>query len=156
MSSSRRTPASRRTRTRRRGAILLEFMMVLPMFLLLMVLTVDLGHLMFVYGATEDATYSAARAAAQAGGASTGQAQTRFNTSIASLPAINASASSLNLIDGECRIDPIIKVEGSVTIKTITPGLDALFTLVSGKSATTGLNGFTVKTQAIVLCEVTQ
>lgn len=60
-------------RRRRRGplgraATLLEFTMVIPIFIFMMLFSVDMGMLMLTSGAVNDAAFSAARAGAQAGG----------------------------------------------------------------------------------------
>ncbi|MGZ4639143.1 MAG: TadE family protein [Actinomycetes bacterium] len=52
-----------------RAATMIEFALVLPIFLFLMLLTVDMGLLMLTSGAMNDTAFSAARAGAEAGGA---------------------------------------------------------------------------------------
>lgn len=58
-----------RTR-RRRGATLIEFVLILPLLMFVALFAVDMGNVILVNGAMQDATYTAARAGAQVGGAS--------------------------------------------------------------------------------------
>jgi hypothetical protein len=55
---------------RRRGATLLEFLLILPLLIFVSLFTVDMGHVILVNGAMQDAAYAAARAGAQVGGGS--------------------------------------------------------------------------------------
>lgn len=132
--------------------------MILPIFLFMTVLSVDLGRLMFLYGATADATYVTARAAAQAGGGTVGTTQvavTAWNNTVANIPGVSASQASLIQTQPLCSsTQGVIKMEGRITFSSVTPGLDSLFHLVSGGNGNTGLQGYVIKTKAYIMCEV--
>lgn len=59
-----------RPRRRLRGATMIEFVLILPLMLFVTLFTIDMGNVILVNGAMQDAAYSAARAGAQTGGGS--------------------------------------------------------------------------------------
>lgn len=58
-----------RSRRKNRATTMLEFAIVLPIFLFMMLFTIDMGTVILISGSVNDVTYSAARAGSQSGGA---------------------------------------------------------------------------------------
>lgn len=137
---------------RRRGTALLEFVMILPIFVFMILMSVDLGRMMLNYGAVSDASYIAARAGAQYGTASPAGrpgSKAAFANALAGMPGINEAEASLRIINGNCGSEvSYIVVEGSYPVKPFTPGLSAMLGVLNGTES------FTLKTRAAVLCEV--
>ena len=141
----------------RRATVLLEFMLILPLFLFLVFFSVDMGRLMVVYGAVGDATYVAARAGAQYGTTNVNGvpvADEAYQRSLDGMPGVSGSTSKLVVISGECTSkSSYIVTEGQQTVSLITPGLGALLKSFEGGDSGYGAD-WVLKARASVLCEV--
>jgi Flp pilus assembly protein TadG len=120
----------RRLRT---AQALLEFVILLPFLIFIMVFTVDLGRLIFTGNALQDAVYASARTGAQAGGACVtacpnSSAQQTFNHVIAGIPTSSPPAGvTWSVVNGSlCSAtgaNSNVTVKGTYPINFITPGL---------------------------------
>lgn len=139
------------TRRRRRGAVLIEFVLILPLFLFLCMFSIDMGRLVIIAGAVNDATYVAARSGAQRGDAfEDDNAQIAFERARSSIPGASAlEAPELVIVQGRCTSsNSYIVVEAAQEVPLITPGLGRLVGMVNQEPT------FTVSSQATVLCEI--
>ena len=141
---------------RGRASVLLEFMMIMPLFLFLVLFSVDMGRLMVVYGAVGDATYVAARAGAQYGTVTVNGenvAQVAFDNALRNVPGLNFTESDLQVLRSQCtNASSYIVVQAQQTVPLITPGLGQL--LGSFGAGDTVDGEWVLQTRAAVLCEV--
>lgn len=127
---------------KKRGSGLLEFALVLPLFLMLVCFVVDMGRMTFYSAVVHDAAFSAARAGAQvgtAGSASSGASRTAFNNAVDSaIPGGSSSIQNFVITSGApCAAtgtDAYVTVKGSVNVSLVTPGLYALLNVTSSNS----------------------
>lgn len=146
---------TRSRRHRRRATVLIEFVMVLPMFFYLTLFTLDVGRLAVAHTMLSDATYIGARSAAQYGRVYTTQGnvvQIAFENALRDMPGMDpAKASSSVTGTTVCRAgagnSPYITVVGTYDMTFSTPGLQAVLDAANG-------GGYLVRTKASVLCEV--
>jgi len=145
---------------RRRAAVLIEFVMVIPLFLFLAVLAVDAGRWVLLRSELQDATQQAARAGAQVGGAAVavgdGQrwSEYTFNRALNAY-GFSAAGRTFAVVSGatcnsaEASPDRYVTVTTSYQVTNpLTPGLTSL------------LNGFnmgpiTLRATSVALCEIT-
>lgn len=142
----------------RRAAVLIEFVMVIPLFLFLAVLAVDAGRWTLLRSELQDATQQAARAGAQVGGgnalAGDGQRWSEY-TFTQALDRLGFSPSGRTFAVMSGKTCSSVGQDRYVTITTsyqisnpLTPGLTSL------------LEGFnsgpiTVRATSVALCEIT-
>jgi hypothetical protein len=136
---------------------MLEFVIILPIFLLLIVFIVDVSRLLMVNNAVSTATYRAAREAAIRGGADVLCVQERcfvgtFNQTLNEVPGgsvANITQGSLKASSGNrCSVsDRVVTVEVSYSLNLLTPGLATVLGVGSG-----GWEGVSVS--AVARCEV--
>jgi Flp pilus assembly protein TadG len=151
---------------KRRGTVLLEFMLILPFFLFLILFTVDMGRLVLVSGALSDATYVGTRAVAQygfIGDVAQDQGGAAFNEAIEAYNLFGDSPSdtvtfTIDNTNG-CRTGgsgatAYVEATGTAAIRFITPGLGALLGAVGGGGSSDG--NFEVTEQAVLRCEITR
>lgn len=158
---------------RNKGTVLLEFAMILPMFLFLILFSVDMGRYLLIAGALGDATYVGTRAVAQtatlnSNGVNVGE--TSFNNAISTIPFLNGESTDPNspgrakfqvlgtgnsaaLPENTCRVGGSLYVvgRGTVSVNLLTPGIGVLFGL-SGQSVSG--NTIEVEQRAQLRCEV--
>lgn len=152
---------SRTSRTRR-GVVLLEFVLTLPMFLFMMLFVIDIARVMMVSGAVQDATYRAARAGATYGAASTGDvtpSNDAFEQALDELPGGSAAdITSFTIMRGEvCTAsEPYVEIQVAYSVEMVTPGLGALLNIAGGDGD--GLfpsdSRYQLTSTAIARCEV--
>lgn len=148
-------PFPRASRRRVRGVVMIEFMLLLPLFMFICLFTVDLGRLVVVSGAVNDATYVAARSGAQRGSATEGDnAQITFEKTIKNIPgAAKLPAAEFTVIDGDCTTSSsYIVVEARQSVPLITPGMNELMNVFTGGSLQNP--GYMVSSRGVVLCEI--
>lgn len=154
-----------RGRSRRRGAALLEFVLIFPMFLFLIAFILDMSRLMLISGAVQDATYRSARAGATVGGGELPDGRTisqdAFDEALDELPGGDAvQASDVVVVRGDvCQLsDPYVEVHVGFTIELLTPGLGRLLDLSApgGDSGVDIPGSFTMESSAVARCEVAQ
>lgn len=142
----------------RRAAVLIEFVMVIPLFLFLAVLAVDAGRWMLLRSELQDATQQAARAGAQVGGANKvvgdGQrwSEYTFNQALDAY-GFAAAGRTFNVSSGaSCSssgIDRYVTVSTSYQVSDpLTPGLTSLL-------AGFNMGPITLKATSVALCEIT-
>lgn len=161
------TVASRRMAMRRQGrsraATMMEFVLILPLMLFVVLFTVDMGNVIFVNGTMQDAAYSSARAGAQVGGGSMttdgrfpcgttktstscrqGASWTAFNAAVQNVPGYTSKqisgAQMQILTGGKCtaaatpsRSDNHVTVKVTYNHKLLTPGLSVLMSWSGSK-----------------------
>jgi hypothetical protein len=153
----------RRIGTRRRkGATLLEFAFVLPLILVLITFSIDMGRVMMISGGLADATSVAARRAAlfgATGDSGSGIARQAFNEQISVVPGLSDSVARAGgdgfrvVGGGVCSsANPYVRVRGQANIRFITPGMDQLLGLAGGRSNIG--SGMNVSYTAVARCEV--
>ena len=162
----------------RKAATFLEFAFILPIFMFMLMFTLDMGHMMLMSGAMQDATYSAARTGAQAGGASI---DIRANTSPCPQSGVCSQGSSYRSLQdtmrqipgsgklielrdmtivhgGRCTNDGVndhVEIRTRYDLHLITPGLTAMLDMFSeGKQAGVDNSAWTLKSTAVARCEV--
>lgn len=151
---------TRRSAPRRRGAVMLEFVMILPMFLFLVFFTVDMGRMTMLSGMLSDTAYIAARAGAQHGTrevAGRDVIQEALDRVEGNMPTFGAD-NPIQLTQANARCSgPQSHVEVEVTkdVDFITPGLSSLLGAFGGGSSV-NLNTWTLRSRATVLCEVSR
>lgn len=144
---------------RTRGAVLLEFLFVAPLILVITFFTVDMGRAIYLKTNVADATQSAARIAAQRGGANVGGrpvAQQAFNAYVDTNPALKPSeVASFTAWPARCtNTNPNITARSLYTITFLTPGIDPLMRYITGGGLGMG-RGITVESRAVERCEIT-
>jgi Flp pilus assembly protein TadG len=127
-----------------RGAqAMLEFVILLPILVFIMVLTIDIGHIIFLANALQDATYASARTGAQVGGAcvascpASSAAQTTFDQAVLGIPGHPPLASvtwkpKTGLICKNTVADSEVTIQATYPITFVTPGMFALVHAVIG------------------------
>lgn len=143
---------------RRRAAVLIEFVMVIPLFLFLAVLAVDAGRWMLLRSELQDATQQAARAGAQVGGGEVivgdGQrwSEYTFNQALDAY-GFSAAGRTFDVASGATCTS-----SGSNRYVTVTATYQVSDPLTPG--LTSLLEGFnmgpiTLRTTSVALCEIT-
>lgn len=149
--------------TRTKAGSLLEFMLILPIFLFLFLLLLDGSRLLLVSGALSDATYRSARAAAVSGGASFGDtANVAFDQAISEIPgASTAQQPTLSVVRGSIcsNADPYVEVKADFAVELLTPGLGAMASWITGEPNSSPLlagGSIRMDKTAVARCEVAQ
>jgi uncharacterized membrane protein len=143
---------------RRRAAVLIEFVMVLPLFLFLAVLAVDAGRWMLLRSELQDATQQAARAGAQVGGArlvvgdGLGWSEYTFNQALDAY-GFSADGRTFAVESGAtCNSsgsDRYVTVTATYQVSNpLTPGLTSLLKGVN-------MGPITLRATSVALCEIT-
>lgn len=138
----------------RRGAQMLEFVLILPFFLLLMVAAIDMGRLVLTQTALHDAAYTASRTGAQLGGANVGGnniAANVFYETVAATPGLELSRTTLTYTGPAlCQAFSsarFVRVDATYNFQFLTPGLYSLLNVSAG-------GNWTVRATGVSRCEV--
>ena len=159
----------------RRGANFLEFAIIMPFIMFFLVLSIDLGFAVLTYGSLQDATYSASRAGAQAGGANqstnptevTGISAAVLGESVIQNPMLGRAlpvqgsnppqgvvgyevVSGAKCTDGN--ENRYVKINTFYTPRLITPGLASIFAMAN--SGQDGPDSWYMSAAAVSRCEV--
>lgn len=120
----RRVAAHRRDR----GGALMEFVLLMPLFLLLITMSFDLGRLAFINGSLELRTAAAAREPAMVG-ATGADVEAIAQSAFAGAGTLSAGGEyELVGASGSCTLDGNhITAEAEASMSFMTPGLAALF-----------------------------
>jgi len=129
----------------RKGVEMIEFAIVLPALIFMLLFSVDMGRNIFVGGQLQDAASISARDAAQVGGAAVGStAYTTFYDALSSIPGVTPSEGTWTVIDGQyCGLpsgntntspSEYVVIKVTYPEKTITPGLGAILRFFTGSS----------------------
>lgn len=161
---------------------MLEFAFVLPILMFVLLFIVDMGHLMLMSGAMQDATFSAARTGAQVGGAAidangtgrivcggdgangnpcrAGSTYRSLLDTAQQIPGYGSLGSmrEMTVVHGAvCRDDGTNDhVELRTTYRTslVTPGLGAMLNLMSPGANSSADGEWTLSATAVARCEV--
>jgi Flp pilus assembly protein TadG len=146
----------------RRATSMLEFVIILPLFLLLIVFIVDVARVLMVNNAVTTATYRAARDAAIRGGTDVYCGAERcyqrtFDQALSEVPGGSAATvdpagprvvSGARCTSGSVTLaDSVVTLETTYSLSLLTPGLATLLGTGSG-----GWEGISVS--AVARCEV--
>lgn len=148
-----------RPRQRRsRATALLEFVLLLPMFMFLMLFIFDVSRVLMVSGVAQDAAYRAARAGAVYGGADpdgSRPALAAFNQATRELPGGGSLQNArVEIVRGsECisTAGEYVEIRVHYDIDMVTPGLGRLLNGINGLPAD---GAYHLSSTAIARCEV--
>jgi Flp pilus assembly protein TadG len=154
---------------------MLEFALILPIFMALILLSIDMGHIILISGAMQDAAFSAARAGAEVGGAgySANGSPTcpgngvcdndtvAYNALVSAAQEIPSSASTnltgMTIVSGaECSNaapDNTVVLKVHYNTNLLTPGLGELLAMAGG-DAGRAPNTWSITATAAARCEV--
>lgn len=147
---------------------MLEFIIILPMFLFLIVFMVDMGRVIMVATAVQEATYRSARASAIAGGADLlvtdsqgglgSVSDAAFFQALEETPggrsAENISLSTVS--GGRCeQSEPnnFVTIQATYDVKFLTPGMGGLLRLAGGGTTELGTS-YSLQAVSVSRCEV--
>lgn len=146
----------RSARPRRRGSVMIEFALMLPMFLFFVLFSIDAGRLMLMRASLQDATQQAARAGAQVGGAVQGNVSVlAFDEAIELAPGMNPSRAVMVVLAGNrCTTSQkYVTVRSTYEAQLATPGLDNLLRMIS-RGSTGPSGGWTLRATSTARCEI--
>lgn len=164
---------------RSRAATMIEFAFVLPIFTFLMLFVVDMGHIVLVSSAMQDAAFTSARSGAQVGGGGLSPNGSRVcyrdgascrNSEAVSYDALMDAAeqipgygklgavTDMRLMSGAmCANTPMdnhVTVRVDYSTSLVTPGLQTMLNLFSGKGGKTPDGNWQLHAIATSRCEV--
>lgn len=152
-------------KNRPRGAQLVEFALVLPIFLFLILFSIDMGRMVFYSGVVHDAAFTSARAGAQVGAAGSsakGASRDAYFDAISQVPG-NGDADTIATFSVErgasCDRSPtspnrFVQVRGTLSVEFITPGMRTLLTIGGNGERFDDLGAWTLPATGIARCEV--
>jgi Flp pilus assembly protein TadG len=148
----------RRSTRKRRASVMVEFALLLPMFLFFIMFSIDAGRLMLLRAELQDATQQAARAGAQVGGATYTGAASRhaFDAAIELAPGLDApKVTNFEVVEGgRCTVgQPYVTIRTEYDASLVTPGLGALLRLVSSNAGTVS-STWQLRAVSTARCEV--
>jgi Flp pilus assembly protein TadG len=117
---------------KRRGSVMIEFAMLLPIFFLFVLFSIDAGRMILVRAQLQDSTQQAARAGAQVAGggtSSSGPSRTAFFNAVLLAPGITADrVTRFSVVEGSTcsQSQPYVTVETRYRTPLVTPGLGTL------------------------------
>lgn len=159
---TRRPGAASRHGRRRRGAELIEFALLMPLFLYMIIFSIDMGQMVLLSGVVHDDAFVGARASAELGGGTTGTAaaQKAVKDSLSLVPTVNASQATVTVPDqySTCNTSgqpsgTYIQVNVSYPAQFITPGLSSLMSLMN-PSSNDSSGAWTLKATGVARCEI--
>lgn len=155
---------SRRAGVRRsRGAGMLEFALILPIFIFMCLFVIDVGHVMLMSATAQDGAFVAARTVAQNGGndgggtgnAHSGLAWDSFSDTMNGAPAVTdeqLNKAYFAVTSGnQCASsgwNSYVRVKASMTVPLLTPGMWHLI------GAAGNPNGWTITARGMARCEI--
>lgn len=151
-------------RRHRRASLMIEFALILPLFIFFILFSIDAGRLMLLRAELQDATQQAVRAGAQVGGAEfNGFSPSRdaFDRAVSYAPGLEAArVQSFEILGpptNKCGTGSVATTH--VTISTeyraqlVTPGLGALLDIVTDNVSVPG-DGWILRATSTARCEV--
>lgn len=161
-------PRSRR-KGRSRATVMLEFALILPVALAIMLFAVDMGRLVLLSTGLHDATAVSARAGARQGyiGTSTkGPVKDAFAEASKVVPGLETSITGLIIQSPRTTFssgartgawctqsDIMVKVTANADIQFITPGLGSLLTMMTGNDSKLP-GAVNISSTGVARCEV--
>lgn len=153
---------------------MLEFALILPIFMFMLIFAIDMGHLVLMSGAMQDATFSAARTGAQVGGAGidasgsgsvvcangqpckVGSTYNSLKDTAAQIPgAGNLDKLTMKVMKGAVCKDGVndhVQISSTFQTQLLTPGLGPLLNMMGGNGE--NWDTWTLSATAIARCEV--
>jgi Flp pilus assembly protein TadG len=139
---------------------MLEFVILLPVLVFIMVFTIDIGHIIFLANALQDATYASARTGAQIGGAcvascpANSAAQTTFDQVVSGIPGHPPLSTvtwtpKTGLLCSATGANSEVSIKTSLPITFVTPGMYTLIHSVLGRVPALSATG-------VARCEVSR
>lgn len=140
-------------RRKYKGVQFIEFSLILPIMLYLMLLSIDMGRLVFLSGIVHDAAFYSARQGAIQGGA-LGVSEDAFSQAVSRFPG-SPTPSGFTIQSGAVcsRGDNIVRVTGEVETTLITPGLRSL---LNASSTISNEGPWRLKATGIGYCEISR
>lgn len=163
-----------------RAATMIEFALVFPIFIFMIVFSIDMGLMMLTAGSMSDTAFSAARAGAQSGGGAYNPVTRSTECDTACTPSSNTvtrqvvedaeavfplgSVRSFNVTDtrvtsgGRCSDsgpNSFVRVELPYRISFLTPGLTAMVAVADGSSPEQ-YEGTNMRAVGVARCEITR
>jgi Flp pilus assembly protein TadG len=137
---------------------MIEFAMVLPLFLFILLFTVDMGRMVLLQAALQDATQQAARSGAQVGGANKNgnKSQTTFNEAVSNAPGMTTSRiSEFSVLAGSSctAFQPNVTIRTAYQADFVTPGLSTLLGVFTGDERGPEAD-WTLRATSVARCEV--
>lgn len=134
MKPTTQSPARPRAHRRRKASVMVEFAMLLPIFFLFVLFSIDAGRMILLRSQLQDATQQAARAGAQVGGGGSGSSSasaTAFYRAIDLAPGMDREeVSSVQVLSGRrctnTSADSFVTVQARYATSLVTPGLGTL------------------------------
>ena len=140
--------------SRRKAGLLLEFVMLLPITLILFMIMVDGARVLLVSGAVSDAAYRSARAGAVVGGAGFGDvSEQAFEQALSEIPGSGiAQNPEINIVAGGIctNTDQYVEIQANYSIQLLTPGLAAAFNFFDNDSG----SQLRLDSTAVARCEI--
>jgi Flp pilus assembly protein TadG len=137
---------------------MLEFVLLLPLFMFFITFTVDMGRVMFMHGVLQDATYQAARNGAQSGLPQDPSVRTTFDRAVDEAPSMDADRiASFDAGPATCGsgTNAYVRVSSTYSADFITPGFSTLLGIFAGENK--GPEGdWQLGARAVARCEVTR
>jgi Flp pilus assembly protein TadG len=151
----------KRRRRGARGAVLLEFVLTLPLTLVMTMFIIDAGRVFVVAGAANDAAWRAAKTASVRGTYDQTAVENAFFSNMSSAPAgVRVTSDNTTLEDVTAKTTGVptactaanrtIKVRATIKVGTLTPGLLTLL------GSTSSWDGWTVSVLGVGACEKVQ
>lgn len=156
------------TRTRRsKASVMLEFALILPLALAIMLFTVDMGRLVLLSTGLHDSAAVAARAGARQGLVGTDSSGPAFNAFTEASQVVPGLATSTFEVNSPRTIpaggggnfwctpnDQYVRVTGKADISFITPGLGALLSMVGSVDPSSVPSSVSISSTGVARCEV--
>ena len=151
----------KRRRGGSRAAVLLEFVLTLPLTLVMTMFIIDAGRVFVVAGAANDAAWRAAKTASARGSYDQTAIENAFYSDMSSSPAgVRVSGDNTKIEDVTAKTTGVptactatnrtIKVRATIEVGTLTPGLLTLL------GSTSSWDGWTVTVLGVGACEKVQ
>lgn len=178
-----RTAAARRAAARHgsvrrsRGATMIEFAFILPIFMFMLLFIIDMGTMILMQGAMQDATYSAARTGAQYGGAAvgttcqngasdcqTGYTRIALNDAAGQIPGYprlghivsmgitSGAKCTSGTANGTNNVNGFVSIKVTYTTRMVTPGLAGMLRMLGSNSGTG--NEWTSTAVGVARCQI--
>jgi|GEM_PF-5796293 len=144
-------------RPRGRAASLLEFALLTPLLLFMVVFAFEMGRMALTKAIVSDAAYSAARHGAATGAPTGAQITADYRTALSGMPFIQSPSAGTARLVSTASCTPTgskwVVVEVTYPQKLVIPGLARLVGIAGGSGSTS--DAWVIKARASVMCEVT-
>jgi Flp pilus assembly protein TadG len=142
---------------RRRAAAMVEFALLLPLFVFFVMFTVDMGRMVIMRAQLHDATQQAARAGAQIGDAAGGGGTSKiaFDQSLQDAPLLQPGLATMLIMQNSCSQagNQYVAIRGEYPTTLVTPGLGAMLNLFNAGGVNTA-GTWTLRATSVARCEI--